>query len=302
MANLPKEILLRQLNKENITEVVIQSFRHAKDDRFKQLLTQLIRHVHEFARETELTHAEWQAGLAFLTQAGNISDSQRNEFVLTSDVLGLSSLVDLLNYDAGATEGSVLGPFHSQSSPLVTSGSNLAGENEGERVLLKGRVLDLKECPIAGAMVDFWQTAANGLYPSQDPDQPPDNLRCRVNTDDRGRFALKVIRPAAYTVPYDGPVGDLLRTGGRHAWRPAHFHFIASAPGYCSVVTELFDEHDRYLNEDAAFGVRDSLVVRFQRDDSSENAASLGFSSPFSVVDFDFHLRPLTPPPKGGPS
>ncbi|MFI5059086.1 MAG: dioxygenase, partial [Candidatus Acidiferrales bacterium] len=250
---------MRHLTQDTITDVVIKSFDHGEDERFKFIVSRLVTYLHQFARETKLTHEEWRIGLDFLSRAGRISDLRRNEFILMSDVLGLSSLVDLLNSSPGATEASNLGPFHAAMSPLVEVGADLIRENEGDPVLLHGRVLDLEGRPIPRAMLDFWQTAANGLYPAQDSSQRPDNLRCRMLTNDEGNYALKVIRPSPYTVPYDGPVGDLLRAGGRHAWRPAHYHFIVSASGFRSIVTELFDAEDRYIDEDAAFGVRDGI-------------------------------------------
>lgn len=283
---------MAHLTRQNITEIVIESFDQGTNERFKALISALVKHLHQFARETSLTHDEWRAGLEFLTRAGQFTDAHRNEFVLTSDVLGLSSLVDLLNSSVGATEGSVLGPFHAELSPIVPVGADLVKDNAGDPILLRGRVLDLENRPIAGALLDFWQTAANGLYPAQDPRQHPDNLRCRMLTGADGKYEMRVIRPSAYTVPYDGPVGDLLRAGGRHAWRPAHFHFIVSAPGFHSVVTELFDAEDRYIQEDAAFGVRDSILVKFERKDSPEEADALRLNSPFYMVNFDFLLRP----------
>ncbi|MGA7853040.1 MAG: dioxygenase [Candidatus Acidiferrales bacterium] len=283
---------MAHVTRQNITETVIKSFNQATNERFKFLISGLVNHLHQFARESSLTHDEWRAGLEFLTRASQFTHSHRNEFVLASDVLGLSSLVDLLNSSVGATEGSVLGPFHAELSPVAPVGSDLIKDNDGDPVLLRGRVLDLENRPIAGAVLDFWQTAANGLYPAQDPHQRPDNLRCRMLTGADGKYEMRVIRPSAYTVPYDGPVGDLLRAGGRHAWRPAHFHFIVSAPGFHSVVTELFNAEDTYIQEDAAFGVRDSILVKFERNDSPEEAAALRLNSPFYVVDFDFRLRP----------
>jgi len=284
------ESAMRHLTQNTITDVVIKSFDRGQDERLKFVVSRLATHLHQFARETKLTHEEWQIGLDFLTRAGRICDLRRNEFILMSDVLGLSSLVDLLNSLPGTTAESNLGPFHAAMSPLVDVGADLTRENEGDPVLLQGRVLDLDGHPIPRAMLDFWQTAANGLYPAQDPGQRPDNLRCRMLTDDEGNYALKVIRPSPYTVPYDGPVGDLLRAGGRHAWRPAHYHFIVSASGFRSIVTELFDAEDRYIDEDAAFGVRDGIVVKFIRNDSAKEAASLGLKSPFYIVNFDFRL------------
>jgi hydroxyquinol 1,2-dioxygenase len=290
-SNKRKESAMRHLTQDTITDVVIKSFDRGDDERFRFVVSRLATHLHQFARETKLTQEEWRVGLDFLTRAGRICDPRRNEFVLLSDVLGLSSLVDLLNSSSGATEASNLGPFHAAMSPLVENGANLIRENEGDPVLLHGRVLDLEGHPIPRAMLDFWQTAANGLYPAQDAGQHPDNLRCRMLTDDSGNYALKVIRPSPYTVPYDGPIGDLLRAGGRHAWRPAHYHFIVSASGFRSIVTELFDVEDHYIDEDAAFGVRDGIVVKFIRNDSAKEAASLGLKSPFYVVNFDFRLR-----------
>ena len=282
---------MRHLTQDSITEVVTKSFERGQDERFKFLIGRLVIHLHQFARETKLTHDEWRIGLDFMTRAGRICDPRRNEFVLLSDVLGFSSLVDLLNSSPGVTQASNLGPFHAAASPLVEVGADLIGENKGEPVLLHGRVLDLQGRPVPRAKLDFWQTAANGLYPAQDPGQHPENLRCRMLTDDEGKYALKVIRPSPYTVPYDGPVGDLLRAGGRDAWRPAHYHFVVSAPGCRPVVTELFDEKDPHLEEDAAFGVRDGIVVKFIRNDSANDAASLKLKSPFYVVNFDFRLR-----------
>lgn len=282
---------MAHVTEQTITDAVVHSFDQSANERFRFLISLLVNHLHEFAREAALTHDEWRAGLEFLTRASQFTDAHRNEFVLTSDVLGLSSLVDLLNSSPGATEGSVLGPFHAEESPMVPVGADLIKDNDGDPVLLHGRVLDPEGRPIAGAILDFWQTAANGLYPAQDPNQHPDNLRCRMRTGSDGKYAMKVIRPSAYTVPYDGPVGDLLRAGGRRAWRPAHFHFIVGAPGFRSVVTELFNGSDSYIGEDAAFGVRDSIVVQFKRNDSAEEAASLGLKAPFYVVNFDFRLQ-----------
>lgn len=281
---------MRDIQRDNITTAVVRSFAGARDARLQHLLERLVSHLHAFARETGLTHEEWRAGIDFLYRAGKISTESRNEFILLSDVLGLSSLVDLLHGAPGATDGSVLGPFHTADSRMVDPGADLIGGNGGEPVYLHGRVLDTAGAPIAGATLDFWQAAASGLYWQQDPTQDPHNLRCRMTTGADGGYALKTVRPAAYSVPYDGPVGDLLRNGGRHAWRPAHFHFIVSAPGFASLVTEVFPADDRYADEDAVFGVRAALCVEFRRNDSPEDAARLGMATPFSDVAFDFRL------------
>jgi len=284
---------MRKVTKDSVTDAVIASFVGAKDARLKEVLAHLVRHLHAFAKDAKLTHAEWKAAIDFLYAAGKISSENRNEFMLASDVMGLSALVDLLNQPAGATEGSELGPFYAEGSPLLPVGADLVKGNEGERVLVRGRVLDTAGKPIAGALLDFWQAAANGLYPEQDKRQDPHNLRFRMKTDGEGRYAFATIKPAPYTVPYDGPVGDLLRAGGREAWRPAHFHFIVSADGHVPVVTELFSEGDAYIERDAVFGVRESLVVRYVRRESAADAAPWKIATPFFTVDFDFHLAVL---------
>lgn len=281
---------MKNVTRDSITDAVIASFKDAKSERLRYLVACLVVHLHAFARESKLTPAEWKAAIDFLYAAGKISDERRNEFILLSDVLGMSSLVDLLNTPPGATESSELGPFHSTGSPELAVGADLIKGNPGDRVLVRGRVLDTAGRPIAGAMLDFWQAAANGLYPAQDKSQHPENLRFCMKTDGEGRYAFTTIKPAAYTVPYDGPVGSLLRAGGRDAWRPAHFHFIVTASGYLPVVTELFSADDPYVERDAVFGVRESLVIRYVKHDSTAAAAPYKIASPFYSVDFDFRL------------
>jgi hydroxyquinol 1,2-dioxygenase len=255
------------------------------------VLVRLVTHLHAFAQDAKPTHSEWKAAVDFLYAAGRISNERRNEFMLASDVLGLSSLVDLLNHPAGATEGSELGPFYAEGSRVLPVGADLIKGNAGERALVRGRVLDTEGRPLAGALLDFWQAAANGLYPEQDKSQDPHNLRFRMRADGEGRYAFTTIKPAPYTVPYDGPVGDLLRAGGREAWRPAHFHFIVSADGHVPVVTELFSEGDPYIERDAVFGVRESLVIRYVRHESAAPAAPYAVAPPFYSLDFDFRLK-----------
>jgi protocatechuate 3,4-dioxygenase beta subunit len=284
---------MRYVDRDNITAAVLASFAGAKDARTRELVSKLVEHLHAYVREVKLTPAEWKAAIAFLRAAGEISDERRNEFILASDVLGISALVDLVNDPEGATPSSVLGPFHAEDSPLLPVGADLVKDNEGERVLVHGRVLDIQGRPLPGALIEFWQAAANGLYPAQDPAQPPDNLRLRMHADAQGRYAFATVKPAAYTVPDDGPVGDLLRAGGREAWRPAHFHFIVSATGHAPVVTELFPSDDPYLERDAVFGVRESLVVQCVRQESAAAAAPWKIEAPFFSVRFDFRLKPL---------
>lgn len=281
------------ISRETITAAVAASFEAAQDDRVRHVLVRLVSHLHDFAREVNLTHREWEMGIDFLRRAGQISNEGRNEFILASDVLGLSSLVDMLQSNAGATEHSTLGPFHALASPSLHVGGDLMKDNAGEPVLVCGRVLDDADTPVAGATVDFWQAAASGFYWQQDALQDRHNLRCTMIADADGRYAFTTVRPGPYTVPYDGPVGAMLRAGGRNAWRPAHFHFIVNAPGHHPLTTELFFADDPYLEQDAVFGVRRSLVVEMKKTGVAADAENLerNLQPPFYRVDFDFRLK-----------
>jgi protocatechuate 3,4-dioxygenase beta subunit len=285
---------MRDLTAETITEAVIGTIDKTEDPRFKQVLTSLIRHLHAFARDVELAPEEWAAAMGFLWRAGQISDDKRNEFILTSDTLGLSSLVDILHSrrGEGGTEFSLLGPFYQDDSPELAVGGDLIGDNGGKQLLVSGRVLSVGDEPLGGALLDVWQTAGNGLYPAQDPAQPADNLRRKMRADGDGCYRFTTVRPQAYTVPDDGPVGDVLRATGRHAWRPAHIHFKVSAPGFTPLVTELYMSDDPYLDEDAVFGVRASLTPPMVPVASAEEAAGHGLAAPFHKIEFDFKLRP----------
>ena len=282
---------MRKIGESSITEAVIRSFDGAKDARTREVVAALVRHLHDFARETQLTPEEWKAGIDFLFRAGQISDAKRNEFILSSDVLGLSSLIDMLQSDPGATERSALGPFHSEGSPALAVGGDLKQGNDGEVLLVHGRVLDTDGRALPGAQLDFWQAAVNGKYWQQDPAQHPHNLRFRMTTGDDGVYAFTTVQPAPYSVPYDGPVGDLLRAGGRHAWRPAHFHFIVSAPGFRPLTTELYFAGDPYLDSDAIFGVRESLILDVTPCSDAGLAQRYRLPVPFQHVAFDFRLE-----------
>lgn len=281
---------MRNVSATSITQAVVKSFDGAADPRLKQLVERLTHHLHAFAREVNLTPDEWKAGIDFLYRAGRISDEARNEFILTSDVLGLSSLVDLLQSGAGGTERSALGPFHAEGSPLIEVGGDIKRDNDGEVMLVRGHITDADGRPVAGAQLDFWQAAINGKYWQQDPAQDPHNLRFRMITGTDGAYAFTTVRPAPYTVPYDGPVGDLLRAGGRHAWRPAHFHFIVSAENFRSLTTEVFFADDQYIDEDAVFGVRESLLVQPRLGTDAAMAQRYRLPLPYHSVEFDFRL------------
>ena len=255
---------MRNVTQENITDAFISYMGEETDPRLREVMTSLVRHLHAFAKEVNLTHAEWQTGIAFLERAGEISDAERHEFVLLSDVLGLSSLVDMLHSTAEGTSSSVLGPFHISGSPPLPVGGDLRGETEAPVLLVEGVVKDPEGNPIPGARLDIWQTAPNGLYSSQDPEQDTYDFHGLQTVGADGRYAFTTVKPVEYTVPSDGPVGDILRACGRHPWRPSHLHFIAEAEGFRPLVTEVFPEDAPSLDQDTVFGVRADLVMRYQ--------------------------------------
>ena len=246
---------------------VLATFKDTPNDRLREVITSLVRHLHGFADEVQLTQAEWLFGLQFLTEVGKKSSDERQEFILLSDVLGLSSLVEMINYegDAGATENTVLGPFYIPGAPKKQNGASIIiNEDGGPHLRVFGVVRSAGGSPIAGATLDIWQGGSNGLYPVQDPAQDPLNLKGVFTTDAEGRYEFTTLRPVVYPVPTDGPVGRLFEATGRHPNRAAHTHMIVSAPGYHSVTTHIFDSESPYLDSDAVFGVRESLIVQFQ--------------------------------------
>ncbi len=286
---------MRNLTLDNVTDAVLRSIEGTQDPRLKELLTVLIRKAHEAVRETGLTHAEWLQLTEFMRRTGEATNEQRNEFILMSDVLGISSLVDLMNAAGGpdATVSSLLGPFYTPNAPMLPPGGDLIGDNDGDRIVFQGRVLSATGDPIPGAMLDFWQNAANGLYSNVDPDQDDNNLRCRMLSGDDGGYGLSTVRPIPYEVPEDGTGGEFVRATGRHCWRPAHLHVLVHAEGHMDLVSELFDTQDRYIDEDAVFGVRGALAVGFDRDPTEDEKSQFaGVAEPFKMVDFDFVLQP----------
>ena len=286
---------MRDVDKQSITQAFLDYCSDETDPRLRFVLERLVSHLHDFTREVELTHDEWRKAIEFLTACGNITTPERNEFILLSDVLGLSSLVDMIHSPEEATPSSVLGPFHIKGAPDLPVGGDLKQDNDGDAVIIQGKVLASNGTPIAGAILEIWQTADNGLYSNQDAAQPEYNLRARQIVGDDGRYAFTTVRPAPYTVPDDGPVGELLRAAGRHPWRPSHLHFIIEAKGFRTLVTELFPDDDPYLDEDAVFGVRQDLTTHYQVHHNHDDApadleAKERLTTPFYVVDFDFRL------------
>jgi len=273
-----------------LTDDVLKAFRETPDARLRELITALISHAHAFAAETGLTQQEWMAGLQFLTAVGQKCDDRRQEFVLLSDVLGLSSLVDVINAEAGATESTVLGPFYVAGAPKRAMGEHIGRPQDGDPALVRGRVTDVAGEPLDGAVLDVWQASDQGLYDTQDPDQPPFNLRGVFTTGPDGRFEFRTARPASYPIPTDGPVGSLLRATQRSHWRAAHIHAIVSAPGCRPVTTHIFDAENPYLESDAVFGVKGSLVRPF-RPAGPGDPADVSY-----VVAMDFTLARLSVP------
>jgi len=287
---------MRTVTKDNITDTFLGYFGDQTNPRVREIMESLARHLHAFAKETQLTHKEWEAGLDVLRRAGSITTPERDEFVLLSDVLGLSSLVDMVNSPEHGTSSSVLGPFHISNPPPMEMGSDLRGSFEGELILVEGRVQDTHNNPIAGATLDVWQTAPNGLYSSQDPEQDTYSFHALFTTGADGVYRFTTVRPVSYTVPTDGPVGDLLNATGRHPWRPSHLHFIVKAAGFRTLVTEVFPDDDPYLDEDTVFGVREDLVMKYVGQKAA-SFPSAGFAlsgkvdEDYSRVDFDLVLN-----------
>jgi hydroxyquinol 1,2-dioxygenase len=279
---------MRNLTEENLTEAVLQKLSGCRDERVKALLGALIRHLHALVRETEPTPEEWMEAIGFLTETGQKCDDKRQEFILLSDTLGVSMLVDAINNRKakGGTESSVLGPFYVPGAPERSMGTDLGKGEAGPCVVFRGRVLTPAGQAIAGALLDVWQTAPNGFYDIQDPRQPPMHLRGKLTTGADGRYEFSTLKPVSYPVPTDGPVGKLLALQGRHPYRPAHAHFIVGANGFKRLVTELFLEGDPYLDSDAVFGVKSSLVVPL-REDGRDAQGRERFR-----VDYDFVLEP----------
>lgn len=284
---------MRDITAETITDAVVDAWSGATDPRHRLLLQRLTHHIHAFVREAKPTHEEWLATIDFLWRCGRISNDQRNEFALLSDVFGVTSLVDLQNAAPGATVGSVLGPFYADDSPHVPMGADLVRDNEGDAVLLTGIVRDTDGRPIPGAVVDMWQTNAIGIYATQDQAQADDNLRCKQVCDASGRYAFTTVEPAAYTIPMDGPVADVVRAADRTPWRPAHYHFIVKAEGHRPIVTEIFFAHDPLVESDAVFGARAALVKTIDPVAPDAEMPVQMQRHPDRRLDFDFTLVPL---------
>ena len=282
---------MRNFDEFTITDAVLERVAGAPDARVRQVSEALIRHLHAFVREIEPTQAEWAAGIAFLTRTGHMCDDKRQEFILLSDTLGVSMLVDAINHrqPAGATETTVLGPFYVEGPPEFPCGADISGGMAGQPLFVDGTVATLDGAPIAGAIVDVWHADAEGGYDVQRPGDLAG--RARLRTDTAGRFHFRTTRPSSYPVPHDGPVGQMLEVQGRHPYRPAHVHFMIEAPGHETLVTHVFADGDEYLDSDVVFGVKDSIIRPYTEHAAGTAPDGSAVAEPYARLSYDFRLK-----------
>ncbi|MDM0058910.1 intradiol ring-cleavage dioxygenase [Variovorax fucosicus] len=275
---------MRNLDQNTITHAVLARHAEAADPRFRQIMTSLVNHLHDFAREVRLTEAEWASGIEFLTRCGHITDDKRQEFILLSDVLGLSMLTVAMNNDKpeGCTEATVFGPFHVEGAPHYELGADIANGAQGIPCIVRGTVRGMDGEPVPGAHIDVWQSDEDGLYDVQHGEIDHAQARGILTADAQGGYRFQSILAVPYSIPHDGPVGDLLKAAGRHPWRPAHLHFMIKAEGYETLITHVFRSDDDYLDSDAVFGVRQSLIADWKRQSDGSY-----------LVEYDFVLNPL---------
>jgi catechol 1,2-dioxygenase len=286
----------RPTTEDDITAEVLRRFDNTEDPRLRQIMQSLVRHIHAFIKEVRLSEKEWWRGIDFLTRTGQKCDAERQEFILLSDVLGVSMVTDLISNrkPAGATESTVFGPFHREGAPELPPGGDMkAVERGGTTAIISGHVRDMQGQPIANALLDVWQAAPDGLYDVQDTTLSATNMRGKYRTDSEGRYLVKSTRPVPYMIQSDGPVGQMLEASNRSPWRPAHVHFLVSAKGYAPVTTHIFDSASRHLDDDAVFGVKNSLIVDFvEHTAADEVSRSFGVEPPFVTAEYDFVLAP----------
>lgn len=277
----------------NSADVVMARNRTAEDARLRQVMEVITRKLHEAVKEIEPTEEEWFRAIMFLTATGQMCNEWRQEYILLSDVLGVSMLVDAINNrkPSGASESTVLGPFHVANAPELPMGANICLDQKGEPMFVHGRILDTEGRPVANAKIDVWQANDEGFYDVQQKGIQPDfNLRGVFRTGADGRYWFRGVKPKFYPIPDDGPVGKLLRALGRHPYRPAHLHYIVEAEGFDRLTTHIFDPDDPYIDSDAVFGVKKSLLAEFRKVDDPAAAAKVELSAPFYDVAFDFVL------------
>ena len=307
---------MRNLTGENLTEAVLASFEGSASPRFREIMQSLVEHLHAFVEETEPTEEEWFEAIKFLTSTGQISDDKRQEFILLSDTLGVSMLVVGINHrkatgtgatesaeavevvgrgnghKTGVTEATVFGPFFVEGAPLYENGDDLANGAPGEPCFVEGRVSSINGDPIPNAHLEVWQADDEGLYDVQREGLSGAQGRGHLHADEEGRFRFRTVRPEPYPIPYDGPVGDMLKAANRSPMRPAHIHFMVSAPGYETVTTHVFAAGDEYLDSDAVFGVKETLIADFSRHEPGTAPDGTRMDTPFYTMSYDFVLAP----------
>lgn len=274
---------MRNLDQKTITEAVLARHADCTNPRLKTVMTSLVKHLHAFAREVELSEDEWFKGIEFLTRCGHITDNKRQEFILLSDVLGLSMLTVAQNNDkpSGCTEATVFGPFHVEGAPQYELGADISNGARGIPCLVRGTVRGLDGRPVVDAHIDVWQSDEDGLYDVQHVEIDQAQARGILHSDGEGRYFFRSILAVPYAIPHDGPVGDMLEALGRHPWRPAHLHFLIKAEGYETLITHVFRSDDEYLDSDAVFGVRQSLIANWNKQPDGSY-----------LVEYDFVLNP----------
>ncbi len=280
---------------ENITDLAVDRWATAHDPRLGEVMTNLVRHLHEFAREVRLTEAEWVNAMQWLTRVGQISDEKREEFILASDVLGLSMLVVQMNnrYGPGATPATVLGPFHIDGSPAAPYGWDMSDGIEGDPFFVTGTVRSLTGEPVPGAVLDVWQADADGTYEAQlDIDEA--RLRAKYKTREDGTYCIRSIVPLGYAIPMDGPVGDLISKTDISYFRPSHIHFLLEEAGYERLITHLFAEGTDYLDNDVVFGTKEELITRFVTHEPGPAPDGTTLDVPFVTAHYDFVLQPIS--------
>jgi hydroxyquinol 1,2-dioxygenase len=290
----PQEDHVLLVTEENITGLAAERWSTARDPRTAQLLAALVRHLHDFAREVRLTEAEWMAAIQWLTRTGQVSDDKREEFILASDVLGLSMLVVQMNHrlDPAATPATVLGPFHIEGSPEFEFGGDMSDGVPGMPLYISGTVRDLAGNPVGGGVLDIWQADTEGAYESQVPDIDEARLRAKYTTRPDGSYCVRTIAPKGYAIPMDGPVGDLVHRTDISYFRPAHVHFLINVPGYEPLITHLFQEGAEYLDSDVVFGTKQELVVPFEPREAGPTPDGSSIDRPWLEARYDFVLQP----------
>jgi hydroxyquinol 1,2-dioxygenase len=283
---------MQLVTEDNITDLAVERWATAKDPRLAEILTSLVRHLHGFAREVRLTEAEWMAAIQWLNRTGQISDEKRQEFILASDVLGLSMLVVQMNHrlDPDATPNTVLGPFHIDGSPPLPFGADMSDGVAGTPLFVHGTVRDLSGAPVAGALLDVWQADGDGMYEAQlEVDEA--RLRAKYSSREDGSYCVRTVAPLGYAIPMDGPVGELVGATQISHFRPAHVHFLIDVPGYEPLITHLFQEGAEYLDSDVVFGTKEELVVAFEQREAGPTPDGGAIDGPWLSAEYDFVLQ-----------